>query len=117
MNEQELAALVESRLAERLAARAAADRERVRWEVILELRREAEREHHARINRRHPIENALGGLTPEQEAQRQADMAARTKASGERMDRANSRVVPGMRKSLQPTRADAVGGSAGFKIR
>jgi hypothetical protein len=118
MNEDELTALVEARLAERLAARERADRERVRWEVILELRREADRAHHARINARHPIESKLAGLTPEQEAQRQADMAARTKASGERMDRANhARVAGQVARSLRPTRADSVGGASGFVIK
>jgi hypothetical protein len=74
MNEQELDAIVDAKLAEQLAARLAADRARVRDEVIRELRREAERAHHARINARHPIESKLAGLTPEQEAQRQANM-------------------------------------------
>jgi hypothetical protein len=41
MTEEELNAIVEAKLAERLAARLAADRARVRDEVILALRRDA----------------------------------------------------------------------------
>jgi hypothetical protein len=33
------------------------------------------------------------------------------------MDAANARVVPGMRRSLQPTRGDAKGGAVGFQIK
>jgi hypothetical protein len=118
MNEDELNAIVDARLAEQLAARLAADRARVRDEVIRELRREAERAHHARINARHPIQSVLAGLTVEQEAQRQADMAARTKASGERMDRANARPVDGqVVRGLRPKRVDSAGGPVGFTIK
>jgi hypothetical protein len=117
MNEQELDALVEARLAEQLAARLAAERERVRQEVVLQLRREAEREHHTRINAKHPIETVLAGLTVEQEAERQRQMDARSAATRARMDAANARVVPGMRASLRTVRADAAGGSTGFTIK
>jgi hypothetical protein len=117
MNEAELDALVESKLAERLAARVAAERAAVRDEVILAIRREADRAHHERINRRHPIESKLAGLTPQQEAARQAGMAARSAAAGAKMDAANARVVPGMRAALRTTRADSAGGSVGFRIK
>ena len=117
MNEQELDALVEARLAEQLAARLAAERERVRQEVVLQLRREAEREHHTRINAKHPIEGRLAGLTEQQEAERQRIMAERSRLSNEKMDKANARVVPGMRASLRTVRADAAGGSTGFTIK
>jgi hypothetical protein len=50
MNEDELNAIVDAKLAEQLAARLAADRERVRTEVVLALRREADRAHYDRIN-------------------------------------------------------------------
>jgi hypothetical protein len=117
MNEDELNAIVDAKLAEQLAARQAADRARVRDEVIRELRRTAEREHHAKINSRHPIQDRLAGLTVEQEAQRQADMAERTRLAGERMDRANSRPVAGARSSLRTVRADGAGGSTGFRVK
>jgi hypothetical protein len=51
MTEEELARIVESKLEDRLAARIQAERARLRQEVILELRREVEREHHAKIIR------------------------------------------------------------------
>jgi hypothetical protein len=117
MTEEELNVIVEAKLAERLAARLAAEREQMRVEVILALRREASRAHYDRINARHPIETALAGLTVEQEAERRRLMAERTRAAGEHMDRVNARPVPGARASLRPTRADAAGGGVGFKIR
>jgi hypothetical protein len=117
MTEEELNVIVEAKLAERLAARLAADRARVREEVILELRREASRAHHDRINARHPCEGPLAGLTVEQEAERQRIMAERSRVANERMDRANARPVPGAHGSLRPTRADAAGGSVGFRIK
>jgi hypothetical protein len=117
MNEAELDALVEARLAERLAARQAAERAAVRDEVILAIRREADRAHHERINARHPIQSKLAGLTQEQEDERQRQMRERTAATNAKMDRANARVVPGMRASLRPTRADAAGGGTGFTIK
>jgi hypothetical protein len=58
MTEDELSAIVESKLADRHAARLQADRERIRMEVIRELRREEERKWYARINAKHPIETA-----------------------------------------------------------
>jgi hypothetical protein len=117
MTPAELDALVESKLAERLAARLAAERAAVRDEVVLAIRREAERAHHARINAKHPIESKLAGLTQAQEDERQRIMAERSKATCEKMDRANARVVPGMRAALRPTKVDAAGGSVGFRIK
>jgi hypothetical protein len=117
MNEQELDALVDAKLAERLAARLAAERERMRTEVILALRREASRAHYDRINAKHAIETPLAGLTPEQEAERQRQMDERSRITREKMDRANSRPVPGARASLRPVRADAKGGAVGFTIK
>jgi hypothetical protein len=111
MTEDELNTIVESKLADRLAARLQADRERVRAEVIMELRREADREWYARINARHPIE---GPGDPKLEAQRRAAMDARARADMESMDRSNARPVPG---SLAATRADRAGGSSGFRIK
>jgi hypothetical protein len=54
MTAEELDALVEAKLADRLAARLKADRERIRLEVVSDLRREAERKHYDRINARSP---------------------------------------------------------------
>src|ERR1700730_16720521 len=95
MTEDELSAIVESKLADRLAAGLQADRERVRMEVISELRREAERKHYDRINAKHPIEDKYGGLGPEGHAERLRQMDARAKAANEHMDRVNARPVEG----------------------
>jgi hypothetical protein len=113
MDEAELNALVEAKLADRLAARLQADRERVRMEVITELRREADRAHHDKINRRHPIEDKYGGLGPEGHAARLAAMDARARAANEHMDRVNSRPVEG---SLRHQRS-LVPGSEGFRVK
>jgi hypothetical protein len=114
MTEDELNAIVESKLEARLAARLKADREAVRTEVIRELRREADRAHYDRINRRAPIEDRYGGLGPEGHAARLKAMEAGSKADREWMDRVNSRPVPG---SLAATRAEQKGGSSGFEIK
>ena len=112
MTEEELSVIVESKLADRLAARLAADRERVRMEVIAELRREEDRKWYDRINARHPIQ---GPGDPVVEAKRRADMLARAQSDMEHMNRSNSRPAPG---SLAATRAaDRAGGAAGFKIK
>jgi hypothetical protein len=92
MTEAELNAIVESKLADRLAARLQADRERVRADVIAEMRREAERKHYDRINARHPIQ---GPGDPQVEAARLAAMDLRARADNEHMDRVNSRPVDG----------------------
>jgi hypothetical protein len=116
MDEAELNALVEAKLADRLAARLQADRERVRMEVITELRREAERAHHDKINRRHPIEDKYGGLGPEGHAARLAAMDARAKAANAHMDEVNARPVPGGLLD-QRSRAALVPGAEGFRIK
>src|ERR1700730_8218510 len=95
MTEEELGAIVESKLADRLAARLQADRDRVRMEVVSELRREAERAHYDRINARHPVEDRFGGLGPEGHAARLRQMDARARAANAHMDRVNARPVPG----------------------
>jgi hypothetical protein len=59
----------------------------------------------------------LAGLTVEQEAERQRQMAERSRAAYAKMDAANARLVPGMRSALRPSRADSAGGSVGFKNR
>jgi hypothetical protein len=113
MTEDELSAIVESKLADRLAARLQADRERVRAEVITELRREADREWYNRVNAKHPIETAGD---PKVEAARRAAMDAAVKKDMADMDRANARVIEG---SLvhQRSRAALVPGSEGFRFK
>jgi hypothetical protein len=111
MTEDELNTIVESKLADRLAARLQADRERVRADVIAELRREAERKHYDRINAWHPIQ---GPGDPQVEAARRAAMDARARADNEHMDRVNSRPVEG---SLARSRAALTPGSEGFRIK
>jgi hypothetical protein len=113
MTEDELNAIVESKLADRLAARLQADRERVRMEVIMELRREAERKHYDRINAKHPIEDRFGGLGPEGHAARLAAMDVRARAANAHMDEVNARPVPG---SLAHQRS-LIPGSEGFRIK
>jgi hypothetical protein len=113
MTEDELSRIVEAKLADRLAARLQADRERVRAEVVDELRREAARQHYDRINARHPIEDKYGGLGPEGHAARLAAMDARAKAANAHMDEVNSRPVPG---SLAHQRS-LIPGSEGFRIK
>jgi hypothetical protein len=116
MTEAELNAIVEAKLADRLAARLKADRERVRMEVVGELRREAERAHHARVNARHPIEDKYGGLGPEGHAARLKAMDARVKADNEHMDRVNARPIEGSLLD-QRKRAALTPGSEGFRFK
>jgi hypothetical protein len=116
MDEAELNAIVEAKLADALAARLAADRERVRLEVISELRREAERKHYDRINAKHPIEDKFGGLGPEGHAARLRAMDARAKAANAHMDRVNARPVPGGLLD-QRSRASLAPGAEGFKLK
>jgi hypothetical protein len=113
MTEDELNAIVEAKLADALAARLQADRERVRMEVIMELRREAERAHYDRINAKHPIE---GPGDPRLEAQRIAEMNRRARADMEHMDKSNSRPIEGSLLD-QRKRAALTPGSEGFEIR
>jgi hypothetical protein len=116
MDEAELNRIVESKLADELAAREKADRERIRLEVIMAIRREETRKHYDKINAHAPIEDKYGGLTPEQHAARLKAMdAAAAKANAE-MDAANARPVAGSLLE-QRSRADSAGGSAGFEIR
>jgi hypothetical protein len=116
MTEQELNAIVESKLEEQLAARLQADRNRIREEVISALRREAERAHYARINARHPIEDRYSGLTAEQHEARIAAMRAGAARDAAHMAEVNSRPIPG---SLvhQRKQAALTPGSEGFKFK
>ena len=115
MNEDELNAIVEAKLAEALAARIKAERDRIRLEVVSSLRREAERAHYDKINQRHPVEDKYGGLGPEGHAARLAAMDARAKAANEHMDAVNQRPVPGGLLD-QRSRAALVPGGEGFEI-
>jgi hypothetical protein len=112
MTEEELSKLVESKLADRLAARLAADRERVRQEVILELRREAERAHYDAIDQRWREREARERAA---EPERRRIMAEGVRRDMESMDRSNAKVVEGSLAAMRA--ADRAGGSAGFKIR
>jgi hypothetical protein len=116
MTAEELDAIVESKLAERLAARQQYERERIRLEVVSELRREAERAHYAKINAKHPIEDRYSGLGREGHEARRAAMDAGAQRDKEWMDRVNSRPVEG---SLvhQQKRASIGPGSEGFKFK
>src|ERR1700737_2727911 len=116
MTEAELNAIVESKLADQLAARLQADRDRVRAEVIREIRRKAEREWYDRINAKHPIEDKYGGLGPEGHAARLKAMDARARAAAAHMDEVNSRPVPGGLLD-QRSRAALVPGAEGFAIK
>jgi hypothetical protein len=118
MNEDELNALIDAKLAARLEAELQARREQMRVEVISALRREAERAHYDRINAKHAIETPLAGLTLEQEAERQRAMDERSAATRARMDAANARPVPGqVVRGLRPKRVDGAGGSVGFRVK
>jgi hypothetical protein len=112
MTEDELNAIVESKLDARHAARLQADREAVRLEVIRELRRESERAWYERINRRHPIE---GPGDPKAEAARVAAMRAGAIADAEWMARVNSRPIEGSLEHRR--RASLTPGSEGFRIK
>ena len=118
MNEDELNKIIDAKLAARLEAEVAARRERVRTEVFLQLRREAERAHYDRINAKAPIESKLAGLTVEQERERQRQMSERTRLTMAKMDKANSAPVSGqVVRGLRPKRVDGAGGAAGFTIK
>ena len=113
MTEDELTQIVETKLADRLEARLRADRERVRTEVIMELRREAERKHYDRINAKHPIEDKYSGLGREGHEARLKAMDIRRAAAAAHMDAVNARPVEG---SLAHQRS-LVPGSEGFRIK
>jgi hypothetical protein len=116
MNEAELNALVETKLAAALEARLQADRARIRAEVVSDLRREESRKHYDRINRKHPIEDRYGGLGAAGHAERLRQMDARAKAANAHMDAVNARPVPGGLLD-QRSRAALTPGSEGFKLK
>jgi hypothetical protein len=116
MNEHELNEIVERKLAEALAARMKAERDRIRLEVVDGLRREAERKHYDRINSRHPVEDRFGGLGKAGHEARLRQMDAAAKAANEHMDRVNAKPVPGGLLD-QRSRAALTPGSEGFKFK
>jgi hypothetical protein len=116
MNEAELNALVETKLAAALEARIQADRARIRAEVVSEIRREESRKHYDRINRKHPIEDKFGGLGAAGHAARLRAMDERAKAANAHMDAVNARPVPGGLLD-QRSRAALTPGSEGFKLK
>jgi hypothetical protein len=104
--ERELQAQIEAELASEMAKK--------RLEIAARLRREAEMREYDRINARHPIQDRLAGLTPEQDAERQRIMREGARRDAEWMARVNARPVEG---SLAARRADQKGGAAGFEIK
>jgi hypothetical protein len=116
MNEDELNTIVERKLAEALAARIKAERDRIRLEVVSSLRREAERKHYDRINAKHPVEDKFGGLGRAGHEARLKAMDARARAAAAHMDEVNSRPVPGGLLD-QRSRAALTPGSEGFKVK
>jgi hypothetical protein len=116
MNEAELSQIVEAKLEAELAARLAAERNRIREEVIRALRREAERAHYAKINARAPIEGKYSGLTAEQHEARLKAMRAGAARDAAHMARVNSRPIEG---SLAYTkqRASIGPGDEGFRVK
>jgi hypothetical protein len=116
MTEDELNKIVEAKLAEALAARMKAERDRIRLEVVSSLRRAAEKAHYDRINARHPIENKYSGLTAEQHEARLAAMRAGAARDAEHMAEVNSRPIPGS-LAHQRQRAALTPGDEGFAIK
>jgi hypothetical protein len=107
--DDEIAAEIEREIDAKLESELQARRAQLREDIALRMRRAAAFAHLDRVNARHPIMDPLCGLTVEQEAERQRQMAERTRLSNEKMDRANARVVPGMRASLRTKRSDGPG--------
>jgi hypothetical protein len=114
MTEEELSKIVESKLADRLAARKLAEEAKLREEIAREIRREIDRAHYDQINARHPIQDKYAGLTREQHEARLKAMAEGARRDKEHMDRVNARSVDG---DLRAQRAAAKGGGAGFTIK
>jgi hypothetical protein len=111
-------AAIEREIDAQLEAELEARKAKMRADIVVRRAREASRAHFDRINARHPIEGVLAGLTPEQEAERQRQMAERTRLTNEKMDRANAAPVAGqVVRGLRPTRADSAGGSVGFRVK
>jgi hypothetical protein len=113
MTEEELNAIVDAKLADALAARLKADRDRVKLEVVMEIRRKAEREWYDRINAKHPIQDKYGGLGKAGHEARLKAMDERAAADFAKMDAINSRPVEG---SLRHQRS-LIPGHEGFTVK
>jgi hypothetical protein len=114
--EDELNARIETELAAQVERELEAEMGRKRAEIVRRLRREAFSKEMDRINQRHPIQDRLAGLTPEQDAERQRVMREGSRRDAESMARSNSRPVEG---SLlhQRSRASIGPGSEGFRTK
>jgi hypothetical protein len=111
---EDVNAQIERELQAQIERELEAEMNRKRVEIAARLRREAFSKEMDRINRRHPVEGPLAGLTPAQHQARLDAMAAGAKADMEWMNRVNSRPIEG---SLAARRADQKGGGSGFEIR
>jgi hypothetical protein len=115
---EDVSAQIERELQAQIERELAAEMNRKRMEIARRLRREAEMKEYDRINRRHPIQDRLAGLTPEQDAERQRVMRERAAKTFEEMDEAEARgrarvaaeVMRGRRASIGP-------GSEGFRVK
>jgi hypothetical protein len=117
MNEAELSQIVEAKLEAELEARLQADRQRIRLEVVDQIRRAAEKAHYDKINARAPIEDQYGGIGREAHEARLKAMRINAARDAEHMRKINAAPVEG---SLAYTkqRASIVGtGGEGFEIR
>ena len=113
---EDVNAQIERELQAQIERELEAEMSRKRAEIARRLRREAEMKEYDRINARHPIQDRLAGLTPEQDAERQRAMREGVRKDMESMDRSNSRPIEGS-LAHQRSRADSAGGSAGFRFK
>jgi hypothetical protein len=87
----------------------------MRIEVVMELRREAERRHYDKINSKHPIEDKYSGLGKAGHETRLRQMDANRAAANAHMDEVQARPVEG---SLEHRRRVALTpGSEGFRLK
>jgi hypothetical protein len=119
---EDVNAQIERELAAQVARELEAEMNRKRLEIARRLRREAEMADYDRINRRHPIQDRLAGLTPEQDAERQRVMRERAARTFAEMDEAEARgrarvAAEGamLRRARGPRMQ--VPGSEGFRIK
>jgi hypothetical protein len=104
----------EARINAEVEAGLAAELARKREELAFQARRRATAAEYDRINRKHPIESVLAGLTPEQDAERRRIMSEGVRRDMESMNASNAKVVDG---DLRAVRAAGKGGSAGFTVK
>ena len=116
MADQKLQDDIEAQIETEIAAGLAADRAKRRAELFYEARRKIAAAHYDKINAKAPIEGPYSGLTREQHAARLKAMDAAAAKTNAEMDEANSRPIEGSLLD-QRRRADAAGGSAGFRFK